>query len=377
MSLGHLERADVRDARALVDAARQRMERIEPDSAWLRQTRAFSISKAIRELMQERLTGVEAECTAELRRQRPADALTLGNTAIVPLQTLPYRALADTFTRDALAGVSTAGGYVVASLNWPSAAQALISARVLGRLGILAFEASGANLNLPLVTAATQPVWLGAEEAAIPESDITLGQLGLSPHTVGGYVQLSRPSVIQTSPAAEAVIANDLWRMTYRTVEAGAFAGSGVAGQPRGLIGRSGVNTESGASFTIATAITAATATADAYAADTASGWAANRTVAGLLRQRYENSGSIPLWRGGLPWGTLADEPAGSTTAIPSGTAIFGNWAYYVLVTWGGLELSINPYAAFPQGIIGMRAMLTLDVAPIWASAFTVVSSVT
>ena len=92
----------------------------------------------------------------------------------------------------------------------------------------------------------------------------------------------------------------------------------------------------------------------------------------------------VTLWRGALTWGELVDTTAGSSSGVPAATAIFGCWRYLVLVDFGGgLDVAVNPYGAqggstnFQQGIIGVRCMASIDCAPIWPGAFSVVSSIT
>jgi hypothetical protein len=45
----------------------------------------------------------------------------------------------------------------------------------------------------------------------------------------------------------------------------------------------------------------------------------------------------------------------------------------------GGLDVAVNPYGTpnFQTGIIGVRCLATIDCAPIWPGAFSVVSNIT
>ena len=113
---------------------------------------------------------------------------------------------------------------------------------------------------------------------------------------------------------------------------------------------------------------------------------AANRTVAGLLRQRPETTGSTKtIWDGTLTNGRVVDYPARSTTAMPSGSAIIGNWKYLIIAVWGGgIELVVNPYGDmvtgtqnFMKGVVGYRAMLSMDAGAIYPGAFNYAASVT
>jgi hypothetical protein len=45
----------------------------------------------------------------------------------------------------------------------------------------------------------------------------------------------------------------------------------------------------------------------------------------------------------------------------------------------GGLDVAVNPYGTpnFQTGIIGVGCLATIDCAPIWPGAFSVVSNIT
>jgi HK97 family phage major capsid protein len=363
--------------RARLAAAQDAAESLAPDSSWLRLCQRVNIAEAIGGLTRERRTGAAAEASQELEKRRPLEQ---GNSIRIPWQTLAYATRAD------VAGTSTAGGYLVPTLNTDTAAGSLLSMLTLGRLGCTAIDSS-ANVALPKVTANAVTSWLPTETTQAAESDLSFGQVSFSPHLVGGYTEVSRQLTLQAAPNAIALVANELMRRTRRTLEQAVFAGTGVAGQPHGIIGMSGVNAVSGTSFALSTAVTCQTNAGDALDADSNAGWVVNRGVAGLLRQRGEVlSGGVnsfvPLWRGALPWGQLADVPGGSTSGVPASTAIFGCWRYMVVVDFGGgLDVAVNPYGAnanaFQQTIIGVRCMAAIDCAPIWPGAFSVVSSIT
>lgn len=383
----HMTRASIRAARSALDAARAAMCEAEPDTAWLRQCRAFDPAKAIAERMIERLTGVEKECTDELNRRCPHQGA--GNFAIIPFETIAHRAARHDAARAAIIGSGVAGGFLVEQLNAPNAAQALMSMLVLDKLGATALDATNnAAMALPKLSGGTTAYYAQAETGAsseITESDPTFSQQTFSPHTVGVYCEASRQLILQSSPSVGDVVATDLRRRIKRAVEGAAFSGPGNSGQPLGLLkmaSASGINTASGGSFSLATAVSAMTATADAMTDDMSPGFAVNRSVAGVLRQRVEVYGAVngvvPLWRGPLTWGALADVPAGSTSGLASGTGVFGSWGFEVLMTWsGGLAIEVNPYADFKSGVVGMRGLLVFDVGPVWASAFTTLTGIT
>jgi HK97 family phage major capsid protein len=364
--------AALRDMRSTVHRLHDALDIVAPDTAFARLCERVDPAEAIRDLTREKLLGANREVTQELDRIHPR---TEGNSVYIPWQTILHRTMRHYATRADIVGTSSAGGYLVQTLNLP-AAQALMALLVLGRLGATAVDSDGSNLNLPKVNSSATPYWLTTETTQASESDQTQGQLALTPHTVGGYTEMSRLLTIQSNPSAGDLVAADLSRKIGHEVENKAFAGSGAVGQPLGLSNNSGVNAGTGTSFALATAMTAATSIGDALG-DSA-GFAVNRSVAATLRQRAELSGSsMTLWRGPLTFGTLADFPAAGTSGIASGAGFFGEWQHLVLANWAGLQIAINPYANFQAGVIGMRCFATVDVGCVWPAAFVKYPSIT
>jgi hypothetical protein len=44
---------------------------------------------------------------------------------------------------------------------------------------------------------------------------------------------------------------------------------------------------------------------------------------------------------------------------------------------WGVLELEVNPFANFQAGIVGVRAIASIDIAVRYPTAFSAASSIT
>jgi HK97 family phage major capsid protein len=346
------------------------------DDRWLELCARVDPARIIRNLRSETIEGADREANDELAKRQPIAA---GNGARIPWQTLSMLCAPEAWQTRADTVVSlTGGGYLVSTLNFSSAAQSLLPMLVLGKAGISAID-STANLNYPKIASSATVSWQSTETTQITEVEQTFGQLALSPHTVGGYTEISRLLLLQSSPGATANVARDLMRKVGVTIDGIAISGSGSAGQPHGIIGLTNVNTQSGASYALGTGMAAATATGDALLDSARPGFIANRAVASTLRQKQEfTGGSLTLWRGALTAGTLHDFPAYSTSNIPAGDMVFGNWQHLVLCDFsGGLDVELNPFANFQAGIVGVRAFATIDFGPIWPSAFTAITGIT
>ena len=101
-------------------------------------------------------------------------------------------------------------------------------------------------------------------------------------------------------------------------------------------------------------------------------------TVAALLatRQRFAST-DTPIWTGNILDGQVAGFPAHTSTLIPAGTMLFGDFSEVVQAEWGVLEIDVNPYANFQAGTIGIRAFSYVDVGVRTAGAFSAASSIT
>jgi HK97 family phage major capsid protein len=295
----------------------------------------------------------------------------------------PYNLIAgwELFTRADQVNPASTGGYLTAT-GVPTAADALRPTMVCGALGATFVDAK-ANISWPRQTGIASATWLGSESTTITEANQTLSNLGLTPHTVGVYTEVSRQLLLQSS--ADAIVRRDVVKAVGNAADLAALYGTGASGQPVGLTLDNGILTFSGTAAAAATFCSAFVALGDALDDDTP-GLAVNRTLAGTLRTRPETTGSSQtVWQGKLTNGTVIDFAARSSTALSSGNVILGNWKYLVIAAWGGgIELSINPYGDgvtgttnFQKGIVGYRAMLTMDSGAIYPAAFNYGAAVT
>ena len=280
-------------------------------------------------------------------------------------------------TRDTVVGTTTAGGYLVETINL-SFIELLRNRTVAFRLGATVLSGLVGNVSIPKQTGAATAYWFATEEATLTESDPVFGQLAFSPHTVGGYTQISRLLLLQSSPDIEGIVNADLAAIVGIAVDAAVINGTGSSGQPHGIVGLTGVGTGTGATLGLAGLLTAQGTVGAANVVPVRGGWAAPFSVSELLRARNEFSNTYsPLWYGSIWDGMMVGYPALASNQIPSGDMIFGDWAQVVVGEWGVLEVEVNPYANFQAGVIGIRAIMTVDVQVRYPGAFYVTTSIT
>jgi len=91
------------------------------------------------------------------------------------------------------------------------------------------------RFTIPRQTVAGTAVWLANEASTITESTPTFVQIALSPKNVGAYSEISRQLLLQSNPAAESIVTNDLAQQVALAADLAALEGSGASGHRPGL----------------------------------------------------------------------------------------------------------------------------------------------
>lgn len=366
----------------LLQILEQRTVNAKPDTHLglsTRETREFSLFRAVQAAADKNWTnaGFELECTREIakRLQKVADP----NTFFVPydVMTRPISVPVNRARRDLTVASGAGGGFLVETVN-VGFIEMLRNRSVAFRMGARRLGGLQGNVSIPRQSAAGTAVWLANEASTITEGQQTFQQVALSPKNVGAYTEISRQLMLQSSPAAEGLVTADLAAVTALAVDTGVLNGSGGSGQPQGIIGTSGIGSVTGTSLAYAGILEFQTDVASANVMPVAGGYVTTPTVAALLMQRQRFSGTdTPLWAGNIWDGTVSGFAAMSSLQLPTANMLFGDWSQVIVGEWGVLQIDVNPYANFQAGIIGIRAITTMDVALRYAGAFSLATSIT
>ena len=331
----------------------------------------YSVLRAIRALTDKDWTnaGFEREChQAILKRSGMGEAP--NNGFFVPYEVQK---------RDMTAGTANAGGVLVATDNLASSFIDLLRNRaVVAQLGATMLSGLQGNVTIPKQTGGGTAYWLTNEATAITESQQTLGQLSMTPKNVGAYTEISRQLMMQSSPAADMLVMNDLSRVLALAIDLAALEGSGASGQPTGISATGSIGAVTGTSLAYAGILEFQTDVAAANALAGNCAYVTTPAVAALLtaRQRFSST-DTPLWNGNVLDGTMSGFRAMSTNQVTAASMIFGDFSQVVIGEWGMLELALNPYANFTAAITGVRAIQTVDVGIRYAGAFARATSIT
>ena len=294
----------------------------------------------------------------------------------VPIEVMraPMRQLAQ---RDLQVGLDTAGGYLV-DTTMLGMIDLLRAKSLVLRMGATALGGLVGDVAIPKETGANTAYWLN-EGGEPSESQPALGQLALVPHTVGAYTDLTRRFMKQVSLDAEAWVRGAIAKSLGQEADRVAINGSGVDGQPVGILQVTGIGPVIGAGGN-GTAPTWADVIAcwREVAVDNADvgtlGFLTNVLVAAKLMTTPKEAGQATYimdgfdaegfgkLMGAIRTGISNNVP--SNLAYGSGTSLsallFGNWADLVIASWGVLDLTVDLSVLSKSG--GMRVIGLQDI---------------
>lgn len=281
--------------------------------------------------------------------------------------------------RDLTVGTAANGGYLVATdLLAGNFIDLLRNRTVVAQLGATMLTGLVGSVAIPKLSAAATAYWLTNEATAITESQQTLAQLALSPKNLGAYTEISRQLLMQSTPAADALVMNDLAKVLAVAIDLAALEGSGASGQPTGIANTAGIGSVTGTSIAYAGIVEFQTDVAGSNALASNCAYVTTPAVASLLKQRVKVASTYsPIWEGNVLDGNVDGYRAMSTNQVTAASMVFGDFSQVVIGEWGMLELALNPYANFTAAISGIRAIQTVDVGLRYAGAFSRATSIT
>lgn len=219
------------------------------------------------------------------------------------------------------------------------------------------------NVAIPKKTAASTAGWISTEGTAASESEPTFGTVSLTPKTVGAFSDMTRQLILQSTPAIEALVRDDLTQALALAIDKGALEGTGLSGQPTGILSTVGVNKPSSFAAAVPTfaemvALESAVAEDNALFGNLA--YITDAATYGGLKTKSKDTGSGMF--------VLENGEANGYRVIRSqqataGNVYFGNFADCMIGMWGGLDLTVDPYTASSSGTVRIVALQSVDVA--------------
>lgn len=227
------------------------------------------------------------------------------------------------------------------------------------------------DIKIPKKTAASAAGWIATEGGAAAESEPTLGQVTMSPKTLGAFTDITRLMMMQSSLDIEALIRNDLSVAIAQAMDLGALAGSGASGQPTGIKNVSGINAPTAfaaANPTFAEVVAMETAVAEDNALMGNLAYILPAGMYGALKTTVKDSGSGQFVV--EPGNTINGYRSIVSNQVTSGDLYFGNFSDLLVGMYGGLDITVDPYTNSTSGTVRIVALQTMDVAVRHAVSF-------
>lgn len=335
-----------------------------------KEVRSYSVVRAINALANPQDAAIQRAAAFE-RECSDAAAAKMGKASrgmFVPF---------DVQKRDLVVGTATAGGNLVQTdLLAGSFIDLLRNAMVIQGMGTRILSGLQGNVAIPKQTGAATAFWV-AENTAPTESQQTVGQVTMTPKTVGAFTDIGRRLLVQSSVDVENMVNTDLATVLGLAIQQAAINGTGASNQPSGLltlITPSVIGGTNGLAPTWQNMIDLETNVAVGNAAIGSLGYLTNVKMRGKLKstQKFSGTNGQPVWDGGDT--PINGYQVGVTNAVPSnltkGTStgvcsaiIFGNFADLMIGIWGGLDLMVDPYTGSTAGTVRVVALQDVDVA--------------
>lgn len=343
-----------------------------------KEVRSFSIVRALHALANPMDQAAQRAAAFEFEASAAA-AQKLGKQARGIM--LPHDVLR---ASDLVKGTANKGGNLVATeLLSGSFIDMLRNAMVLDSMGVVTLTGLVGDIAIPKQTGAATAYWV-AEDGSPTASGQTVGQVAMSPKTVGAYTDISRKLLLQSSIDVEGMVQSDLARVLGLAIQQAAINGSGTSNQPKGILGGHVVNPTilggtNGAAPTWEHIVGLETAVSVANADVGTLAYLTNAKVRGKLKTTSKVSGQNGfIWENGDT--PLNGYRAAVTNAVPSNitkgsatncsAAIFGNWADLVIGMWGSLDLTVDTITLGTSGAVRVIALQDVDIAVRNAESF-------
>lgn len=343
------------------------------------EAREYNLAAALLALAAGRREGLACEVSDELRKTHRASR---GDSLLVP-HGLTVRAGLDTTTQ----------GQNLVYTEPRTFIELLRNRAAVLRGGATLLDNLHDTLAIPEQTGSASAVWDGQNPGVdVADSNLTLRQRALAPHSLTATTSVSRQLLAQAaaSVSAETLMRADLVQAHAIALDAAALAGSGTGGQPLGLLNRSDLAAQliafgaNGAQPTwpLMTEFETQVALTNGDRDPSAQVFLVTPEIRARLRVT-DKGGATTTGRFVLSsGGKVAGYPAIATNQLPKaltkGTSttchaiVFGDLSQIVIGLWDAFEIVPDPYRLKKQGIVELTSIQLADVTVRHVGAFAV-----
>lgn len=335
------------------------------------EVKRYSLMNVIRHLADPSDRGLREAAAFELECSKAAESK-LGRAAkgIV----MPWDVMAAPAQRaPQSAGTASAGGYLVETQLLTGSFIDLVRNRsaLLG-LNVTTLTGLVGNVDIPKKTGNTTAYWVG-EDVAVSETNITLGQLSMTPKSLGGYVDITRRLMLQQSMDVESMVRADLAESIALAIDYSGIYGLGGSSALLGIKNVTGVGAETLASNTdtnksiggttyyfgnfadyvnMETTVSVANLDVDSMF------YVGNAHVRGALKQTLRNTNSeMMIWENN----EVNGYGARVSNQLVGSNVIFGDFSQAIFGFWSGVDITVDPYTNSTKGTTRIVAFQDVD----------------
>jgi len=272
--------------------------------------------------------------------------------------------------------------------------EALRARQVLGGLGTTYMSGLTGRIKMPKLATGANAAFV-EELGDVADGAGTDGGVTLQPRTMGAFVDMSRLLMMESVPAIEQIIRNDLLSSAADRTEFYAIQGSGSSGQPTGILNTSGVN-----NLDISTGTDRAALTWDditdlvklveednGIVNAQAAGFLSHPSVKAALASTAKVASTDSVMIMNDPWNNIYGYPAAFTSNVPTNlnpgdagndasALIFGDFSQLMIAQFGAPSILVDPYTNSRAGSVRLVLHAELDVAVRHAVSFAITDEV-
>ena len=272
--------------------------------------------------------------------------------------------------------------------------EALRARQVLSNLGTTYLSGLTSRIKMPKLATGANAAFV-EELGDVADGAGTDGGVTLQPRTMGAFVDMSRLLMLESVPAIEQIIRNDLLASAADRMEFYAIQGSGSSGQPTGILNTSGINDLDISSGTDVDSMTWADVINlvelveedNGIVNQNAAGFLSNPNVKAALAQTAKVSSTDSVMILNDPWNQLYGYPIEFTSNVPNnlnpgdgGTdasaVVFGDFSQLMIAQFGAPSILVDPYTNSRAGSVRLVLHAELDVGVRNAVSFAVTNEV-
>lgn len=269
---------------------------------------------------------------------------------------------------------TTTGAGAIGTTTATTMIELLRNKMVTQQLGARVMSGMVGNFEIPKQTGTAQTYWV-TEGSSPTKSNATVGQVELTPNTVGTFTDLTRRLIKQSSFDAENFARDDLMRVMALGLDLAALNGSGSGAEPEGVLQNSNVPTvaigANGGAPTFSKIVEMETVVATKNADQNALAYLTTASARGKCKttEKATNTAKF-LWDdhnllNGYPAHVTNQLPADLTKGTSSGVCssmIFGDWSQLVFALWSAVDILVDPYTNSTAGTVRIVALQDADI---------------